>query len=70
MVRETVDNTHIPERLLSRVGVHDEFWSSLSSPAGQVAAPVLAAAAMLLVALLVPSLRRIQISAEATAGER
>ncbi|WP_275413214.1 MFS transporter [Actinoplanes philippinensis] len=44
VVWETVNNTHIPERLLSRVGAHDEFWSSMSSPAGQLSAPILAAA--------------------------
>ncbi|WP_433040989.1 MFS transporter [Dactylosporangium sp. CS-033363] len=40
---ETVNLTHIPERLLSRVGAHDEFWSFVSFPLGQTAAPVLAA---------------------------
>ena len=81
VVWETVNNTHIPERLLSRVGAHDEFWSSLSFPIGQLSAPVLAAAfgtaavaltggglaaaAMLLVAAFVPSLRRIEINAVA-----
>ncbi|MEV6633359.1 MFS transporter [Actinoplanes sp. NPDC051470] len=40
---QTVTNTLIPERLLSRVGAHDEFWSTASSPAGQLAAPLLAA---------------------------
>ncbi|WP_250005673.1 MFS transporter [Actinoplanes sp. M2I2] len=83
VVWETVNNTHIPERLLSRVGAHDEFWSTLSLPIGQLSAPVLAAAigtaavaltgaglgaaAMLLVALLVPSLGRIDLT---RAGER
>lgn len=77
VVWETVNNTHIPERLLSRVGAHDEFWSSVSFPVGQLSAPVLAAAfgtavvavtgagvaaaAMLLVAALVPALRRIEV---------
>ncbi|WP_433074247.1 MFS transporter [Dactylosporangium sp. CA-052675] len=76
VVWETVNYTNIPERLLSRVGAHDEFWSTASLPAGQLSAPVLAAAfgaatvavtgggvaaaAMLLVSL-VPSLRRIEI---------
>lgn len=32
VVWETVNYTHIPERLLSRAGAHDEFWSSASSP--------------------------------------
>jgi MFS family permease len=84
VVWETVNNTHIPERLLSRVGAHDEFWSSLSFPIGQVSAPVLAAAvgtaavavtggvlaavAMLSVAALVPSLRRIEINTGTTAS--
>lgn len=78
VVWETVNNTHIPERMLSRVGAHDEFWSTLSSPIGQLSAPILAAAAgtavvalaggglaaaaMLAVAALVPSLRRIEIN--------
>jgi MFS family permease len=73
----TVTNTHIPERLLSRVGAHDEFWSFLSLPVGQISASALTealgtttvayagggigAAAMLLTAL-VPSLRRIEIN--------
>jgi predicted MFS family arabinose efflux permease len=82
VVWETVNNTHIPERLLSRVGAHDEFWSALSSPLGQISAPVLAAAAgtaavallgggvaaaaMLLVAALVPALGQIEINQDAT----
>jgi predicted MFS family arabinose efflux permease len=41
---QTVNYTHISERLLSRVGAHDEFWSSVSFPLGQMSAPVLAAA--------------------------
>ena len=73
----TVTNTHIPERLLSRVGAHDEFWSFLSLPLGQISASAfagvvgtaavafagggLAAAAMSLTAF-VPSLRRLEIS--------
>jgi MFS family permease len=76
VVWETVSYTHIPERLLSRVGAHDEFWSTVSFPAGQLSAPVLAAAlgaptvavagglvaaaAMLLTSTL-PVLRRIEI---------
>ena len=76
VVWETVNYTHIPERLLSRVGAHDEFWSFASLPTGQLSAPVLAAAfgttavaltgggiaaAAMLMASLVPSLRRIEI---------
>ncbi|WP_170216027.1 MFS transporter [Asanoa ferruginea] len=76
VVWETVNYTHIPERLLSRVGAHDEFWSSASLPIGQLSAPPLAAAfgttavavagggtaaAAMLLASLVPSLRRIEI---------
>jgi len=77
VVWETVNYTHIPERLLSRVGAHDEFWSSASFPTGQLSAPVLAAAfgttaialtgggiaaAAMLMTSLVPSLRRIEIN--------
>jgi predicted MFS family arabinose efflux permease len=77
VVWETVNNTHIPERLLSRVGAHDEFWSSVSFPVGQLSAPVLAgmfgmaavalvgagvAATAMLLASLVPSSRRIEIN--------
>jgi hypothetical protein len=72
----TVNNTHIPERMLSRVGAHDEFWSFVALPIGQLSAPVLAgafgtgnvavtggaiAAAAMLSASLVPSLREIEI---------
>jgi len=73
---ETVNYTHISERLLSRVGAHDEFWSFVSFPLGQMSAPVLAAAfgtaavalsggsvaalAMLCVSVL-PVFRRIEI---------
>jgi hypothetical protein len=72
----TVTNTHIPERLLSRVGAHDEFWSFLSLPVGQISASALMAtadtttvalagagsgAAAMLLAALVPALRRIEI---------
>ncbi|MEU6378816.1 MFS transporter [Streptomyces sp. NPDC046909] len=80
VVWETVNNTHIPERLLSRVGAHDEFWSFVPIPVGQLSTPFLAAAfgtatvavtggglaalAMLL-PLLVPSLRRIEINRNA-----
>jgi MFS family permease len=72
----TVNNIHIPERLLSRVGAHDEFWSFVALPIGQLSAPALAtafgttavaitggaiAAAAMLSASLVLSLRRIEI---------
>ncbi|WP_271188887.1 MFS transporter [Dactylosporangium matsuzakiense] len=73
---QTVNYTNISERLLSRVGAHDEFWSFVSYPLGQISAPLLAAAfgtaavalsggtaaaaAMLCVSLL-PLFRRIEI---------
>jgi predicted MFS family arabinose efflux permease len=41
---QTVNYTHISERLLSRVGAHDEFWSFIAFPLGQLSAPVLAVA--------------------------
>ncbi|MFF5290788.1 MFS transporter [Paractinoplanes globisporus] len=78
----TVTNTHIPERLLSRVSAHDEFWSFLSLPIGQISASALAAvagtttvafaggglgAAAMLLAALVPSLHRIEINNKAAA---
>jgi MFS family permease len=81
VVWETVNNTHIPERLLSRVGAHDEFWSFASIPIGQLSTPILAAAlgtaavavtggavaaVAMLVPLLVPSLRRIDINRDGT----
>ncbi|WP_260615243.1 MFS transporter [Microbispora sp. KK1-11] len=77
VVWETVHNTHVPERLLSRVGAHDEFWSFVPIPLGQLSTPVLAAAfgtaavavtgggvaaVAMLVPLLVPSLRRLEIN--------
>ena len=77
VVWETVNYTNIPERLLSRVGAHDEFWSFVSAPMGQLSAPILAAAfgtaavavaggavgaAVMLVTALVPALRRIEIN--------
>ncbi len=77
VVWETVHNTHIPERLLSRVGAHDEFWSFVSIPIGQLSTPFLAAAfgttavavtgggvaaVAMLVPLLVPLLRKIEIN--------
>jgi MFS family permease len=76
VVWETVNYTHIPERLLSRVGAHDEFWSFVSLPVGQLSAPYLAAAfgtatvavgagtvaaTAMLLPLLVRSLRRLEI---------
>ncbi len=76
VVWSTVCNTHIPQRLLSRVGAHDEFWSSVSRPAGQLVTPLLAAALgtaatavtggvvaalAMLVPLLLPSLRRMEL---------
>jgi MFS family permease len=77
VVWETVNYTHIPERLLSRVGAHDEFWSFAAIPVGQLSTPILAAAfgtaavavtgggvaaVAMLLSLLVPSLRRIEIN--------
>ncbi|MFC6078388.1 MFS transporter [Microbispora bryophytorum] len=79
VVWETVHNTHVPERLLSRVGAQDEFWSFLPIPLGQLSTPVLAAAfgtatvavtgggvaaVAMLVPLLVPTLRRLEINIE------
>jgi hypothetical protein len=73
----TVTNAHIPERMLSRVGAHDEFWSFVALPIGQLSAPALAAmfgtaavaltggaiaAAAMLSASLVRSLRQIEIN--------
>jgi predicted MFS family arabinose efflux permease len=73
----TVNSALIPERLLSRVGAHDEFWSTAPIPLGQLATPALAAAfgtaavavtggglaaVAMLVPILVPALRRIEIS--------
>jgi len=77
VVWSTVCHVHIPERLLSRVGAWDEFGSFASIPLGQLGAPLLAAAfgtatvavtggAVLAVAmllpLLLPSLRRIEMT--------
>ncbi|MFJ9245380.1 MFS transporter [Streptomyces sp. NPDC101776] len=77
VVWETVHNTHIPERLLSRVGAHDEFWSFVPVPVGQLSTPFLAAAfgtatvavtgggvaaVAMLLPLLVAALRRIEIN--------
>ena len=76
VVWSTVCNTHVPERLLSRVGAHDEFWSTAPIPAGQLLTPVFTAAfgsaivaiagggvaaVAMLAPLVVPSLRRITI---------
>ncbi len=73
----TVTTTHIPERMLSRVGAHDEFWSTAPIPLGQLATPLLAAtfgtaavavagggiaAVAVLAPLLVPALRSIEIN--------
>ena len=84
VVWETVNYTHIPERLLSRVGAQDEFWSFVSIPAGQLSTPVLAAAfgtaavavtgggvaaAAMLLPLLVPSLRRLEINLAVPPGD-
>jgi hypothetical protein len=77
VVWETVNNTHIPERLLSRVGAHDEFWSFTAIPIGQLSTPLLAAAfgtaavavtgggiaaAAMLAPLLIPALRHIEVN--------
>lgn len=77
VVWETANNTHVPERLLSRVGAHDEFWSFVPIPIGQLSTPFLAAvfgtaavavtgggvaAVAMPVPLLMPSLRRIEIN--------
>jgi len=77
VVWQTVNATHIPERLLSRVGAHDELWSTVSMPAGQLSAPVLAtgpvalagaavAATAMLSAALLPVFHRIEIDDEDT----
>ncbi|MFC1402143.1 MULTISPECIES: MFS transporter [Streptacidiphilus] len=73
----TVWHIHIPERLSSRVGAYDEFGSFASIPVGQLSVPILATAfgtapvavtggaltvAAMLLPLLLPSLRRIDIS--------
>jgi MFS family permease len=80
VVWSTVHNTHIPERLLSRVGAHDEFWSAAPIPVGQLSTPILAAAfgsatvaitggclaaAAIVAPLLLPSLRRLEINRDA-----
>lgn len=77
VVWSTVCVTHIPERLLSRVGAHDEFWSTAPIPLGQLATPVLAstfgaaavavtggavAAVAILLPAVVPALRTIELS--------
>jgi MFS family permease len=76
VVWSTVWATHIPERLSSRVGACDEFGSVTAVPIGQLSAPFLAAAfgtaavsvtagvllaAAMLMPLLLPSLRRIEL---------
>ncbi|MEV4349382.1 MFS transporter [Actinoplanes sp. NPDC049596] len=85
VVWTTVTNTHIPERLLSRVGAHDEFWSFLSLPIGQISASALTAAvgattvayagaasgaAAMLLAAFVPALRCMEITNKAEAGRK
>ncbi|MGI5241954.1 MFS transporter [Dactylosporangium sp. CA-139066] len=80
VVWTTVCNTHIPERLLSRVGSHDEFWSSAPAPLGQLSAPLLAAAfgaagtavaggavaaVAIMAPVLLPALRRLEVSRRA-----
>lgn len=77
VVWSTVWSIHVPERLSSRVGAYDEFGSFVSIPAGQLSAPVLAAAfgtaavtisggvllaVAMLLPLLLPSLRRIAVN--------
>lgn len=78
VVWSTVWNIHVPERLSSRVGAYDEFGSFASIPVGQLSAPALAAAfgtaavtitggallaTAMLLPLLLPSLRRIEVYA-------
>jgi len=73
----TVWSIHVPERLSSRVGAYDEFGSFASIPVGQLSAPILAAAfgtgavaitggallaTAMLLPLLLPSLRRIEVN--------
>jgi MFS family permease len=77
VVWSTVWHLHIPERLSSRVSAYDEFGSFAAIPIGQLSAPILAAAfgtaavaltggaltvTAMLLPLLLPSLRRIEIS--------
>jgi MFS family permease len=77
VVWSTVCHLHIPERLLSRVGAYDEFGSFASIPLGQLSVPFLAAAfgtaavaisggtllaAAMLLPLLVPSLRHLEMT--------
>ncbi|WNI20516.1 MFS transporter [Streptomyces sp. ITFR-16] len=72
----TVWHHHVPEQLSTRVGAYDEFGSFASIPVGQLSVPVLAAvfgtaavavtaggliATAMLLPLLLPSLRRIEI---------
>ncbi|MFD9500163.1 MFS transporter [Streptomyces sp. NPDC060035] len=78
VVWSTVWHIHVPERLSSRVGAYDEFGSFASIPVGQLSAPLLAAAfgvaavavtggaltvVAMLLPLLLPSLRRIELNA-------
>jgi hypothetical protein len=77
VVWSTVCHLHIPERLLSRVAAYDEFGSFASIPLGQLSVPFLAAAfgtaavtisggtllaAAMLLPLLLPSLRRLEMN--------
>ncbi|WP_158575820.1 MFS transporter [Streptomyces corynorhini] len=77
VVWETVNYTHIPERLISRVGAYDECLSFASIPLGQLSTPLLAAAfgtaavavagggvaaVAMLLPLLVRSLRRLEVN--------
>jgi MFS family permease len=78
VVWSTVWHVHVPERLSSRVGAWDEFGSFAPMPIGQLSAPVLAAVfgtaavaitggvltvVAMLLPLLVPALRRIELHA-------
>ncbi|MGW6276989.1 hypothetical protein [Kribbella sp. NPDC055071] len=84
VVWSTVCHLNIPERLLSRVGAWDEFGSFVSIPLGQLSAPLLAAAfgittvattggalvaVALLLPLLVPSLRRLEMNTSQKAAD-
>ncbi|MFD3618996.1 MFS transporter [Streptomyces sp. NPDC058676] len=85
VVWSTVWHIHIPERLSSRVSAYDEFGSFASIPVGQLSAPLLAAAfgaaavavtggavmaAAMLLPLLLPSLRRIELNTPTADPER
>jgi len=84
VVWSTVWHVHVPERLISRVGAWDEFGSFAPIPVGQLSAPILAAAfgaaavtitggaltaVAMLLPLLVPSLRRIELTTSTTDPE-